>query len=425
MFAKRYSNPNDPRVVVYVSHLDRRLGSALNWAHASKFWRYWWPNLLMAAVYLLALVAVWHFFGSKRIGIVNIAVLPIILILQLLWRKNAETELKKHPGPRGPRTPDGLGAAEDLLTAKKALHDTWWLLAVSLGILYLLLFACMLLNGTLWYKALLGTAWVTGIFGSFCVLVMSLLPLFRSGARIALSGAVLVLLVLSFMPVISFCERGRSSAAGHFFKFTPLALPTDPPKGFTFAERLREVDGDFVVDSPFELKIGSTEYAKQLADKLSGNKDDNGDWEGFYSGSVKLAVPYFGVDHLSLSFKGKAGALEIVSLHVGDRFMNDASVGMTLAECRAKFSEICSDIEHRLGVRFERTTRKSDKEAARMIDDELTNPNWRKGGSVIGFSRTFLWSGARMRVGESIVNYSVSGMIDNKKTCSVSVSISR
>ena len=60
-----------------------------------------------------------------------------------------------------------------------------------------------------------------------------------------------------------------------------------------------------------------------------------------------------------------------------------------------------------------------------MIDDELKNPNWRKGGSVIGFSRTFLWSGARMRVGESIVNYSVSGMIDNKKTCSVSVSISR
>ena len=81
--------------------------------------------------------------------------------------------------------------------------------------------------------------------------------------------------------------------------------------------------------------------------------------------------------------------------------MNDASVGMTLAECRAKFSEICSDIEHRLGVRFERTTRKSDKEAVRMIDDELKNPNWRKGGSVIGFSRTFLWSGARMRVGES------------------------
>jgi hypothetical protein len=140
---------------------------------------------------------------------------------------------------------------------------------------------------------------------------------------------------------------------------------------------------------------------------------------------VKLAVPYFGVDHLSLSFKGKAGALEIVSLHVGERFMNDASVGMTLAECRAKFSEICSDIEHRLGVRFERTTRKSDKEAVRMIDDELKNPNWRKGGSVIGFSRTFLWSGARMRVGESIVNYSVMGMIDNEKTCSVSVSISR
>ena len=107
MFAKRYSNPNDPRVVVYVSHLDRRLGSALNWAHASKFWRYWWPNLLMAAVYLLALVAVWHFFGSKRIGIVNIAVLPIILILQLLWRKNAETELKKHPGPRGLERPTG------------------------------------------------------------------------------------------------------------------------------------------------------------------------------------------------------------------------------------------------------------------------------------------------------------------------------
>ena len=74
-------------------------------------------------------------------------------------------------------------------------------------------------------------------------------------------------------------------------------------------------DGKVVVDSPFDLEIGSPEYAKALGSAVKSHKDVRKDpktgetvtnW--YHSGEAHFAQPYFGAQKALLSFNGEGRA---------------------------------------------------------------------------------------------------------------------
>ena len=83
-------------------------------------------------------------------------------------------------------------------------------------------------------------------------------------------------------------------------------------------------DGKVVVDSPFDLEIGSPEYAKALGNGVKSHKDVRKDpktgetvtnW--YHSGEAHFAQPYFGAKNAWLSFSGEDKALSRAGLSIG------------------------------------------------------------------------------------------------------------
>ena len=114
-------------------------------------------------------------------------------------------------------------------------------------------------------------------------------------------------------------------------------------------------DGKIVVDSPFDLEIGSPEYAKALGSAVKSHKDVRKDpktgetvtnW--YHSGEARFAQPYFGARNAWLSFKGEDKTLS--SVHFSSGKDNKSYVGvLTFDECRKMFDEIAADMSRRLG----------------------------------------------------------------------------
>ena len=82
----------------------------------------------------------------------------------------------------------------------------------------------------------------------------------------------------------------------------------------------------FTVDSPFDLTLGSTNYAVRLGKSVRSNtsawydpetKVTTTNWSAY--GSVRLSAPYHGVKFVSLDFKGEERRLDSYSFSIGGK----------------------------------------------------------------------------------------------------------
>ena len=185
-------------------------------------------------------------------------------------------------------------------------------------------------------------------------------------------------------------------------------------------------NGKIVVDSPFDLEIGSPEYAKALGSAVKSHKDVRKDpktgetvtnW--YHSGEARFAQPYFGTNKAWLSFKGEDKTLSSVYFSSGKD--NKSYVGvLTFDECRKLFDEIAADMSRRLGEEIDTNDDTTEEEARESIEELVARE---KVGSSVSLS---FWN-ARVTVTNRFgdVEYRLSAMMHENKKCWISLSIER
>ena len=184
----------------------------------------------------------------------------------------------------------------------------------------------------------------------------------------------------------------------------------------------------FTVDSPFDLTLGSTNYAVRLGKSVRSNtsawydpetKVTTTNWSAY--GSVRLSAPYHGVKSVSLDFKGEERRLDSFRFDIGEK--KHASGGtLSVEECRKIMKEIADDISKRFGVKMEASKydgELSDEEIDERIEQMTKDDPGKRWTVYTSFSHIH-GSGEREGVG---VGYSVSGMVDRKRMCSVHVNV--
>ena len=181
------------------------------------------------------------------------------------------------------------------------------------------------------------------------------------------------------------------------------------PKDFAFAESLREKDGTFEIVSPFELRIGSTEYARQLGSGVSAADADLQLDEATSFAIVRLARPYYGMETASLTFKGADRRLARVALTRGTFF--GAGEGLTLPDCRDIVTAIAADLCKRLGVKPEEVSGREKSDAAAEYSVELERRASKSGGGDSADAIDFINREIMVRVGDYVVKYRVVGSV--------------
>ncbi len=181
------------------------------------------------------------------------------------------------------------------------------------------------------------------------------------------------------------------------------------PKDFAFAESLREKDGTFEIVSPFELRIGSTEYARQLGSGVSAADADLQLDEATSFAIVRLARPYYGMETASLTFKGADRRLAQVALTRGTFF--GAGEGLTLPDCRDIVTAIAADLCKRLGVKPEEVSGREKSDAAAEYSVELERRASKSGGVDSADAIDFINREIMVRVGDYVVKYRVVGSV--------------
>ena len=195
----------------------------------------------------------------------------------------------------------------------------------------------------------------------------------------------------------------------------------------SFAQGAEETG--LVVDSPFDLTLGSTNYAARLGKAVHSSanawydpdtKVTTTNWSVY--ASVRFAKPYHGATRASLQFKGEDRALDSFSFEIGEK---KYGVGgkLTVDEARKIMQEVSADITKRFGVKMVSSRfgegDLSDADIDRRIEEMI------KGGPRKDrmFATSFaILNGNGERDGVA-VGYSVTGMVDRKKKCSVGVRV--
>ena len=195
--------------------------------------------------------------------------------------------------------------------------------------------------------------------------------------------------------------------------------------GCVSASSYRVENRKIVLDSPFALEIGSTEYAKEFGDLIRTSA------YAIYDPQTKktttnfnhyaeawLAKPYFGCERVWLNFKGEEKTLNSCHLYKG-RF--DGSIKkMSFDECRSTVGKIVADMERRLGMTMECTCDKSEEDAKTHMK-ELGEEFKRRGEKCSTYSTNFLNYNWEMKNAHGVVDYRVSGMMDEKGECGITV----
>ena len=165
-------------------------------------------------------------------------------------------------------------------------------------------------------------------------------------------------------------------------------------------EHMRMENGELVVDSPFDLCIGSTEAAKMLGTQLTSSPVNGTYSYGTnlqYYGFARLATPYFGFDKMSLTFMGEEKALFAINLFQdGDK--------LSLDDCRKRVRDIAADIEQRFGVKRDGALGDMRDEVALKLGDD---------DKRVAYSQ-FMRRETKMDNGGKIAQYEVRGMIETK-----------
>ena len=185
----------------------------------------------------------------------------------------------------------------------------------------------------------------------------------------------------------------------------------------------------FVIDSPFDLTLGSTNYAARLGKAVHSHasawydpdtKVTTTNWSVY--ASVRFAKPYRGATRASLQFKGEKRALDSYSFDIGEK-KHGAGGKLTVEEARKIMQEVAADITKRFGVKM-RLSRfdegdLSDAEINKRIEEMTKRYSHKRQTVAMSFS-SLNGNGEREGVG---VGYGVTGMVDRKKKCSVCVRV--
>ncbi|MCR5753013.1 MAG: glycerophosphoryl diester phosphodiesterase membrane domain-containing protein [Kiritimatiellae bacterium] len=230
-------------------------------------------------------------------------------------------------------------------------------------------------------------------------------PRVSVGSRLAIAGLIILGLGTSVSTgIYSFLvQRSLRAADERILKSDKVV---DLPAGFRFAESLREENGQFSVDSPFDLRLGSTNYVHQLGERAR---------DGAF---ISLSKPYFGFDALSLNFKKQDGRL--LSVSGGSRSSN--SPAMSLQECRTKVDEITADMCSRFGASLEDMSR---SDAADYLVRERVKKAKRRDKKLQQTQHLWLCHRElKVRVDGREVSYSISATIDaDTEKCDINLTI--
>lgn len=195
------------------------------------------------------------------------------------------------------------------------------------------------------------------------------------------------------------------------------------------AQKYRVESGGIVLDSPFALEIGSTEYSAAFGNWIRTSAYANYDpmarttTTNFqYYATAHLSKPYFGFNGLSLMFKGREKHLERCSFSSYGQGRVPADK-MSYEECREKTGRIVADIQKRLGIVMCCFQDETEDAAKQEVDRHLKKyreANQKCHGVAVSF---LCFHGAR--VGKfGLISYDVNGMVNDKGDCSVHVSCS-
>ena len=162
-------------------------------------------------------------------------------------------------------------------------------------------------------------------------------------------------------------------------------------------EHMRMENGELVVDSPFDLCIGSTEAAKMLGTKLHSSTYDGTNRQ--YFASARLSKPYFGCQTLSLNFYGEEKSLG--SIHLNNR-------KLPLDDCRKTVLDMADDIGKRFGVQMETMLDITDEEALKRYNSRYSSTDNSR------YLVLFIDYRTRMGNGQKTVSYQVEGFVDGQ-----------
>ena len=198
--------------------------------------------------------------------------------------------------------------------------------------------------------------------------------------------------------------------------------------GGVSAPSYRVENQKIVLDSPFALEIGSTEYAKAFGDLI---------WTSAYASydpqtkkmttnfnhhaEAWLATPYFGCERVGLNFKGEEKTLNSCNLSRGSFY--GSSKKMSFDECRTSVGKIVADMESRFGMTMRCTNDLSENDAKVRVKEmgEEFKQEGKKGSS---FAWSFVDYSWQTKNAHGFVDYHVSGMMDEKGGCSINVDFS-
>ena len=184
-----------------------------------------------------------------------------------------------------------------------------------------------------------------------------------------------------------------------------------------------------VLESPFALEIGSTEYAKAFGDLIQTSAHAVYDRETkktttnfYHHAEAWLATPYFGCERVWLNFKGEEKTLDRCNLSRGSFY--GSSKKMPFDECRATIGKIVADMESRFGMTtMECTTDLSENDAKAHVK-EVGEEFKQEGKKCSGYATSFVCYSWQTKNAHGFVDYHVSGMMDEKGGCSINVDFS-
>ena len=210
-----------------------------------------------------------------------------------------------------------------------------------------------------------------------------------------------------------------------YFKLLPTALVGTMFIGLAAAAEFRIEDGKIVVDSPFDLEIGSAEYSKALGKAIKSHKDVRKDpktgatttnW--YHFAEARFSQPYFGAERASLAFGGEDKKLSQVIFSVGED-KKGFSGKLTFTDCSKKFDEIAADMSKRLGEEFggEEATEEEALERIAECAKDSSGSCW--------YAASFRTAVATVARKHGDAEYRLSAMIHSDKTYSVNMSFGR
>lgn len=187
-------------------------------------------------------------------------------------------------------------------------------------------------------------------------------------------------------------------------------------------------NGKIVLDSPFALEIGSTEYAKAFGDLIRTSVHASYDPQtkktttnfNHYA-EAWLTTPYFGCERVWLNFKGEETTLNSCNLSRGSFY--GSSKKMSFDECRATVGKIVADMESRFGMTMECMTDLSENDAKARVE-EMGEEFKQRGEKCGGYATSFVYYRWQTKNAYGFVDYHVSGLMDEKGGCNFTVDYS-